>query len=82
MDPARHAMLVALVVFIVIGGSSGVANPAPALLWTSHPTFADETLVVWGSGLDKTSTVSIGRAGKGPRDVPGRASLPCPEPRL
>ena len=53
---------------------------SPTLMWTSHPTFANETVLVWGSGLAgiTTATISSSGAGGAGNDVQGRPSTSVP----
>lgn len=54
---------------------------SPTLMWTSHPTFANETVLVWGSGLAGITTATISSssgAGGAGNDVQGRPSTSVP----
>ena len=54
-----HIMLAFAVVAVLgVGATSPV--PAPAtLLWASHPTFANETVLVWGASLTGTTSAVL-----------------------
>eukprot|EP00040_Diaphanoeca_grandis_P005094 m.31359 g.31359 ORF g.31359 m.31359 type:complete len:780 (+) comp16447_c0_seq1:96-2435(+) len=47
------SLLISLNTIVGVGADeSGSTSPVPTILWTSQPTFGNETLLVWGSALD------------------------------